>query len=556
MGMPLMRTLVLSFILSHLLASCSSTSLLPDQSIRLVLLHTNDVHTHFDPYTSTGTPCRESEFESSECVSGVARLYSAVQKVRAEKKESLDPVLLVDAGDQFFGTYYFTKYQDQLIAELMNEISYDAMAVGNHEFDLGPSVLSRFIDRAKFPVLSANIDASRDPNLRNKIPASMVRTIQLKENNKVVTRKVGFFGLTTQSTTKSSKPGGLVRFRDPILAAKQTVERLQSQGVNIIIALSHLGFENDQELGKKVDGIDVIVSGHTDAYLSNSDPKAIGSYPFPVNSPSGDPVLIVSAYRWATVLGRLEVVFDKSGVATQWRGEPIALDKSVIPDPVIEKKLASYRAPLKKLLEERVAVADKSMAGGGSECIVSECELGNWISDVFYDYGKKYGAEIAFQNSGGIRSSVAKGDLYYQDIYEILPFANRLVVFDIYGKDIKETIEQALVNSHNPNLGSNGGFIQSSGLRYVWDRSKIPGNRVTLIEVKNRFGHFMPLEPLQKYRVVTSDYLKNGGSRLEALKRGIPIHVSTQTDLEIVLDYLKKNPNVSAQIEGRVIQND
>jgi 5'-nucleotidase/UDP-sugar diphosphatase len=243
-----------------------------DQPFELTILHTNDLHAHYDSFERSGEPV----------LGGVARLKAVVDDIRDEA----DNVLFLDAGDQFQGTLFFTVGGAEVVADVMNELEYDAMCVGNHEFDAGPGELATLIDRVDFPVLSANIDASADSDLSGAILPYEIFVFGREP--------VAVIGLTTEHTAIASSPGPDVQFLDAIAAAQRAVHGLEERGIDVIVALTHLGYERDLELAGSVDGIDVIVGGHSHTLL---DP-----YPTLTASASGEPVLVITAYEWGSHL--------------------------------------------------------------------------------------------------------------------------------------------------------------------------------------------------------------------------------------------------------------
>ena len=236
------------------------------EPLELTILHTNDLHAHYDSFEPWGEPVQ----------GGVARLATAIESVRDEA----DNVLLLDAGDQFQGTLYFTVGGASVVADVMNEMAYDAMCIGNHEFDSGPAELANFIEMAEFPVLGTNIDALADPDLADEILPFRLFFFEGEP--------VAVIGLTTEYTSVSSSPGPNVQFLDVIATAQGMTEALEEGGINKIIALTHLGHEQDLELAASVHGIDIIVGGHSHTMLVE--------YPVVATSSSDEPVLIVTAY--------------------------------------------------------------------------------------------------------------------------------------------------------------------------------------------------------------------------------------------------------------------
>ena len=196
----------------------------------LTVLHTNDVHGRVDQFDGFGTPCDAEEAAANECFGGAARIKTIVDQVRLEDGN----VVLLDGGDQFQGTLFYTQYKGAEAQEMMNALGYDAMAVGNHEFDDGPDTLGRFVDGANFPVLSANIDASAEPTLAGKIQPSAVIEIGGET--------IGVVGYTTEDTAILSSPGPNVVFNNIEASVQAAVDDLTAQGINKIMAVSHAGF--------------------------------------------------------------------------------------------------------------------------------------------------------------------------------------------------------------------------------------------------------------------------------------------------------------------------
>uniref|UniRef100_A0A3Q3G9R7 5'-nucleotidase n=1 Tax=Labrus bergylta TaxID=56723 RepID=A0A3Q3G9R7_9LABR len=242
------RSALPRLFLSLLLAfSVSSSSAAWD----LVLLHTNDVHARVEETSKHSGKCGGS---SSGCFAGVARRATEVKRIRSSESN----VLLLDAGDQFQGTVWFNYYKGAEAAHFMNKLQYDAMVFGNHEFDNGVEGLMKpFMENIKCPVLSANIKP--DKTLASTFGTSYLPYKILNVGGE----KVGVVGYTSQETSALSKPGPHLKFEDEVPALQLQVDKLQTLGVNKIIALGHSGFTMDQEIAKKVRGVDVVIGGHT-----------------------------------------------------------------------------------------------------------------------------------------------------------------------------------------------------------------------------------------------------------------------------------------------------
>lgn len=218
--------------------------------------HTSpDIHTHLDQFNKGGTDCRQKDIDANSCFGGAARIQYMVSKFRSEK----DDVVLLDAGDQFQGTLFFNVYGGEKTAEIMNQLKYDAMCIGNHEFDNGMVLASRcgtmltlintgidyvsqFFRNLTFPVVSSNIDYSTAPQLT---AAGVKPYIVLKEYG------VGIIGYITNTTSQITTGARNVKFNNPASAVQRYVDELHAQGVKRIICVSHNGYEHDQWVAQK-----------------------------------------------------------------------------------------------------------------------------------------------------------------------------------------------------------------------------------------------------------------------------------------------------------------
>lgn len=191
----------------------------------LTILHTNDFHARFEPISKYDSGCSSEDNAEGKCFGGSARLVTAVTEARARSNNSI----LVDGGDQFQGTLFYTYYKGKLAAEMMNKLGYDGMTVGNHEFDDGPEVLRGFMDAVNFPVVMSNADVSGEELLAGKLQKSAV----IERGGE----KIGLIGLTPQDTDELASPGEKITFSDPVAAVQGEVDKLTAQGVNKIIVL-------------------------------------------------------------------------------------------------------------------------------------------------------------------------------------------------------------------------------------------------------------------------------------------------------------------------------
>jgi len=525
-----MSTFKRRLVLSALMLIALMLSFVPlawaEGPITVTILHTDDTHAHLEPFEPFGQPLQ----------GGIARRYTAIQQVKAEGGN----VILVDGGDAFQGTLFFNQWQGEEEAYFMNALGYQAMAVGNHEFDSGPTALANFIQKAKFPVLSANVDASAEPALAGLIPAYTVL--------EVAGEKIGVFGLTTEETAFISSPGPNVAFKDAAESAKATVAELETQGINKIIALTHLGYNEDLTLAAAVDGIDVIVGGHSHTLLGSME-GAKGPYPTVVTSPAGDTVLIVHAHEWGKYLGRLDVTFTADGKVESYSGEPIFIDESIAEDAAIVADVAQYAEPIETLRATVIGQAAVDLEGTRELVRSQETNLGNLICDAVLWKTAAENTQICIMNGGGIRASIPAGDVTMGQVLEVLPFGNQIATFGLKGSDVWAALENGVSQFED----QKGCFPQVGGLKYTFDPSQAVGSRIVSVEVKNADGSYGPIDLNAVYEVASNDFMRHGGDGYDMFADdAIDPYDAGALLADSVAEYIGAHSPVSPAVEGRI----
>ena len=512
----------------------------------LSLMHTNDTHGHLED---------------------VAKRVTAVEEVRAENPDAL----LLDAGDVFSGTLYFNEFKGQADMEFMNMMDYDAMTFGNHEFDLGSSdeghqALSEFVEGAEFPFVSSNVNFSQDENMRglyNSYISKYPRNGEIYNSlvKEIDGEEVGIFGLTTEETADISSPEDIT-FDNYIQTAEERVRALEALGVDKVIALTHLGFndnpayDNDQLLAE-VDGIDIIVGGHSHTSLDeavevttdeNGDPK--------------DPTIIVQAGQYGGNLGTLDVEFDEDGVVTGYSSELIDVSEKEA-DPEAAEALKKYSDDIEDLENEESGgvAADEfpnpRLGDGGTVSVRnSETALGDLIADGMLDKAKEYNEDVvaAFQNSGGIRTSIDKGPITLGEILTVMPFGNTLATMELTGAEIKTALERSVGQVPE----ENGGFLQVSGLNFTFDSSKDAGNRVQEVKV-NQDGSWETLNDGDTYTIATNAFTAKGGDGYDVFAQAYDDGDVTDlglSDWEVFRDYVAEQGTVTPTTENRIVDEN
>ncbi|WP_228551214.1 5'-nucleotidase C-terminal domain-containing protein [Paenibacillus sp. B01] len=511
----------------------------PKPDFRMTLLHTNDTHANLD---TTSAP------------SSVARRVTAVKEQRAS---AVNP-LLVDAGDVFSGTLYFNKYEGMADLAFMNLMKYDAMTFGNHEFDKNADVLARFVQGAAFPFVSSNVDFSGEAALQalvrpaagaGQAVAGKIYPTMIKE---IGGEQIGLIGLTTPDTANIASPGA-VTFADPAVSAAAAVKQLQEQGIDKIIALSHLGYEEDIELAQAVAGIDVIVGGHSHTKLE----QAVVDRTFEA------PTLIVQTGEKGQFLGRLDVAFDKEGVISEYADKLISIEEKngsadvLANDPEAEALLKNdYKPGVDALGREEVAKSTVVLNGVRDDVRTKETNLGRLIADGMLSAARKAGANatLALQNGGGIRASIEAGTITLGQVLTVLPFNNDLVTVKLTGKEIREALENGV--SKLP--ASDGRFPHVAGMRFYYDSLKPAGSRVVKIETLQPDGSYVAMKEDATYELATNAFTARGGDFYDSLAKAynegrvVPLYLP---DYEVMEAYLKEKKTIdeSTAPAGRII---
>ncbi|TYC51264.1 multifunctional 2',3'-cyclic-nucleotide 2'-phosphodiesterase/5'-nucleotidase/3'-nucleotidase [Rhodobacterales bacterium] len=473
-----------------------STAAYADYS--LTILHLNDLHSRIESINKYDSTCDAESEGEGKCFGGIARIKTKLDERRSTLNEEGKNVLTLDAGDQFQGSLFYTTYKGDAAVEFMNAMDFDAMAVGNHEFDDGPAGLANFLEKAEFPVLSGNIDVNGEPLLKGKVPGVLI----VEKGGE----KIGIISALAEDTVDTSSPGEGVRFIQGEDYLKGAVEALEAAGVNKIIALTHMGLPRDKEIAAAVPGIDIIVGGHSHTLLSNTQDGAEGPYPVIVKNPDGVDVPIVQAYAYGKFLGEVDVTWDDDGNVIKAEGEPILLDASVTPDEDVSRRVAELGAPIEELKTKVIASSDAVIDGDRNTCRSGACSMGTLVADAMLDRVKDQGALIAIQNGGGLRASIDEGEVTMGEVLTVLPFQNTLATFELKGSDVIAALENGVSQIEE----GAGRFPQVAGLKFTFDASKPAGERISDVMVKEG-EEFSPLDLDKTYLVVSNNYMRGGG---------------------------------------------
>ena len=508
----------------------------------LNILHINDVHSRIESINKYDSTCNAKGEEEGKCFGGVARIKTMIDQRRGELKDAGKNFLVIDAGDQFQGSMFYTTYKGAAAVELMNGIGFDVMAVGNHEFDDGPQGLADFIEKAEFPVISGNIDVSSEPLLQGKVKGYIIK--------EVAGEKIGLVSTLAEDTVDTSSPGDKVIFSSSEDYLAQAVSELTEQGVNKIIAVTHEGLPKDMDLASKVVGIDLIVGGHSHTLLSNTSDRASGPYPVVVKNPDGKDVPIVQAYAYSKYVGDIEVTFDDNGEVISAKGEPILLDASVKPDEGFAARIAELGKPIEELKVKVIGSSTAQIDGARENCRQMECEMGNLVADAMLDRVKDQGVSIAIQNGGGLRASIDEGEVTMGEVLTVLPFQNTLATFELKGADVIAALENGVSQVEEVK----GRFPQVAGIKYTWSRAKPVGERILSVEVM-KDGAWAAIDPEATYGVVSNNYMRSGGDGYKVFKtNGMNAYDYGPGLEQVVADYISMKEGYTPALDGRIAE--
>jgi 5'-nucleotidase len=407
-------------------------------------------------------------------------------------------VLMVSSGDNFLAGPEFNASLQKGIpfydAIAMDLIGYNAVALGNHEFDFGPDVLADFIEGFRLPVrfLSANLGFSAEPRLQSLVEGKRIAKSIVVVRHR---HKIGIIGATTPNLRFISSPRNVQIMEDVAGAVQAEVDALEAKGVNKIILISHLqDVDGDIALAEMLDGVDIMVAGGGDELLANEGDLLIpgdepfGAYPLTAVDRDGTEIPVVTTSGSYGYVGRLIIGFDKKGNVVEVDDEsgPVrvaggANPDAVRPDPRVQAKVTDpVQAALDDLASNVIGNSEVALDGVRGSVRSMETNEGNLIADALLWQATQLAAsfgvpapDVALQNGGGIRNDnvIPAGPITELNTFEMVPFPNFVsVVPDISRDQFKEILENAVSRTQpDDEPGGSGRFAQIAGFRYEWD---------------------------------------------------------------------------------------
>ncbi|MBL8335105.1 MAG: bifunctional UDP-sugar hydrolase/5'-nucleotidase [Rubrivivax sp.] len=525
--------------LAALLAGCASTP--PERApLLLTVLHTNDHHGRF--------------WANADGEYGLAARKTLIDRVRAEVKAAGGHVLLLDGGDVNTGVPESDLQDAEPDFKGMDLLGYDAMAVGNHEFDKSPEVLAKQVKWVKFPVLSANIYKGGQ---------------RLFEPYRVFERggyRIAVMGLTTDDTAKMVLPANIVgiEFRKPADEAARLVPELRAKA-DMVIAATHMGHytggrrgvnaPGDVEMARAVKGLDLIVGGHSQnpvcmlAENRRNDAYVPGS---PCAPDRQNGAWIVQAHEWGKYVGRADFRIHAGQVELlSYRLLPVNLKRTVdgkkvsyteaIPDdPGVLAFLRPFQENGQARLNIPVGEAVGVFDGDRSRVRQRPTNLGHLIARAMME---RTGADLAVMNSGGVRDSLPAGRITYRDVLKVQPFGNQLAVVRLTGAELTAWLQAAAKMTPG-----SGAFPQTAGVQL-----EIEGGQLKSARIGGR-----PIEPQREYRLALNHFTASGGDGYPPLDKH-PGYVNTGfVDAEVTRSFIGRNSPLKAddylQPAGEVVR--
>ncbi|CAB3246164.1 unnamed protein product [Arctia plantaginis] len=537
-----MQSLMVWYVILLVSSVCAQNNGL----FELNIVHYNDFHARFDEVSPNGAACNPT---IAPCIGGFARLYTAVMNTFKVEPDSL----LLNAGDNFQGTIWYNFYRWNATQHFMNLLPHDAHVLGNHEFDNGLEGLLPYLEHLKAPMLGTNVNTIREPTMS----AYIKKHIIVKRRG----RNIGIIGALLRKFTGSK---GQLVIEDELEAVNREAAILTEKGVDIIILLTHMGFNSDLALAARVSStVDIIVGGHTNTLLYNGETPngetPQGRYPTIVQQVSGHRIAVVQASCFTRFLGNIKFFINDKGIVERWAGFPIYLNSSIVQDPNILRELALWRQQVEAVAKEVLGVSSVTLSR--SSCWGGECSLGSWVCDGFLDEllwmrqntSHSNDVYVCLLSVGGLKMQIDPGNVTTESLLMVLPYENLLQVYDIKGQYLQEALELAVGVPWTHTFASKH-ILQIGGLRIVVNASKPVGSRVTATARCTDCGGsgYLPLDPNKTYKVVSWNYIGDGRGGFTMLAKHRENVENLGVDYVLLQRYLRRQQKVAKDLDGRI----
>jgi 2',3'-cyclic-nucleotide 2'-phosphodiesterase (5'-nucleotidase family) len=473
--------------------------------VHLIVLHTNDLHGQLMPHPAS--PARA--VLRGKPAGGFPHLVTMVRNIREQAAREGAKVLLFSAGDIFQGTPVGNETRGDAVIACMRLAGYDAMAVGNHEFDYGVENMFRLAKAAPFPVLAANMGPIEG--------TSVAAWTKIEAPDAPCT--IAVIGLITPMTPLITSPavGERFKFADPVATARGLVKEIDA---DLHFVLSHCGRDVELRIAREVEGVALVAGGHSHTPVQ----RVIGTVPY------------VQTHGKSYTLGRVDLWLDPDGwKVLRAKTALLPVDPSEhAADPEVQAIVDRYG----KVLEKKLAVVVGELAAPARRARgLFSSSAGNWMADVVRDVGR---AEIGITNKGGIRTDLEPGKVTMGDVYRLMPFENTIVTMKLTGADVRKLVER--------HVGL-GGEVRAPGLEWSGMRVVLKSPR----EIQAILVGGAPLDPERTYLVATNSFLSWGGDGFEAFRRGAGRAETGVLFRDALAADLRKRSPVKPPAERRIV---
>jgi 5'-nucleotidase len=446
---------------------------------------------------------------------GMARLATLVREVRRESPNAVFAI----GGDFLSPSVESTFLQGSQMVAALDAVGLDFATFGNHEFDFGPVVLLERMKESKFRWLSANVVDRRTGRPFGGASPDILLTLG--------GLRVGVFGLTMADAARTSRPGPAIGFNPPLAAGKDAAARLRTQGAQVVVGVTHQEIAEDKALASAAD-VDVILGGHEHDPTVAEDGKTL------ITKGGSDARYLVQVDLWLTRDGKL--------VERSWRFREVS--GRVAPDPAVEELVRAYGVRLDRELDTVIGRTDVPLEARTSRLRTQETNVGDLVADLLRE---RLGADAAFVNGGAIRTNriMPPGPLTKRDVHSLLPFTDVVLKLELSGRDLQAAVEHGLAQTDR----EGGGFLQVSGVRFVWDARLAAGQRIVSIAVGGN-----PLAAEAVYSVAVPSYLVRGGDGYTAFSRSkVVVNESSGPQVaQIVMDAVVARGAIAPATDGRI----
>lgn len=385
-----------------------------------------------------------------------------------------------------------------------------------------------------FPIISANVH-SQNENMNKTIKPYHI----FEEHG------LALIGVTTDETPSISNPDETTVFSDVVEAVQGAIDEIKSTtNITRIAAITHIGYEKDQELAKATKGLQLIMGGHSHTLLGDME-DAEGKYPTIVDNEDGDEVFIVTAYRWGEYVGDIEVTYDAQGKIVAYHGAPIHITNTTKQDQGLQTQIESWRGPFEEFAAEVLGNSEVEL--DQTTCQRQECLLGDFMADAMLAYRKNNTQDVDFAiiNAGGIRATIDEGDITRGEVLTSFPFGNAIVQIEVDGKYLWEVLEGILTGVNVANGEEVTSFFQvSTGIKVDYNPENNNGSKLVAVTIGDQ-----PLDNSTKYQVVTLDFIAGGGDNFFTPTTDF---VTLDTQDEVLTQYIQAQTPVNIQLDKRI----